>query len=102
MKGLLQASGSVVIGLSGGLGSTVLLDLVAKSYFYRSSVAGSTGSGEASDVNAPRGTEHPRNKAREDNDVGDVWKGKPAVCYVEICSVVPGVCSSRNVSGEED
>ena len=58
----MQASGSVVIGFSGGLGSTVLLDLVAKSYFSRSSAAASKNAAIAS------GSEHPRNKAKEEGD----------------------------------
>ncbi|KAF9485204.1 hypothetical protein BDN70DRAFT_871601 [Pholiota conissans] len=73
-KGL-HAAGSLVIAFSGGIGSTALLDLVAKTYF------------------APRkedleklkgGKEHPRNADK------DVWKGRPAVCFVEVCGAFPG------------
>ncbi|KAF5341946.1 hypothetical protein D9611_001518 [Ephemerocybe angulata] len=86
IKGLMQAPGSLVIGHSGGLGSTVLLDLVAKSYFYRSS----TSSGQLPEDSLSLGSEHPRNRARGEGDSGDVWKGTPAVCYVEVASVIPG------------
>lgn len=84
LRGLLKAPGSLVIGHSGGLGSTVLLDLVAKSYFYRSTTI-------AGDDSSTLGTEHPRNKAKEDGGSADVWKGNPAVCYVEVASAIPGV-----------
>ncbi|TEB34771.1 hypothetical protein FA13DRAFT_1625797 [Coprinellus micaceus] len=83
LRGLLKAPGSLVIGHSGGLGSTVLLDLVAKSYFYRSTTT-------AGDDSSALGTEHPRNKAKEDGGSADVWKGNPAVCYVEVASAIPG------------
>lgn len=87
MRGLLKASGSLVIGHSGGLGSTVLLDLVAQSYFYRSTTASAQAGGD----NSALGTEHPRNKAKEDGGSADVWQGNPAVCYVEVASVIPEV-----------
>lgn len=87
LRGLLKASGSLVIGHSGGLGSTVLLDLVARSYFYRSTNAAAQAGGDSSAL----GTEHPRNKAKDDDNSADVWKGNPAVCYVEVASVIPGV-----------
>jgi cytoplasmic tRNA 2-thiolation protein 2 len=75
-KGL-TATGSLVIAFSGGTNSTTLLDLVAKTYF------------------APRtddpeklkgGKKHPRNTDKS------VWKGRPAVCFVEVCGAFPGVC----------
>lgn len=75
-KGL-KATGSLVIAFSGGINSTALLDLVAKTYF------------------APRtddpekmkgGKEHPRNADKS------VWKGRPAVCFVEVCGAFSGVC----------
>ncbi|KAF8199546.1 hypothetical protein BJ912DRAFT_654303 [Pholiota molesta] len=73
-KGL-TATGSLVIAFSGGTNSTTLLDLVAKTYF------------------APRtddpeklkgGKKHPRNTDKS------VWKGRPAVCFVEVCGAFPG------------
>ncbi|KAH6909097.1 hypothetical protein BKA70DRAFT_1426245 [Coprinopsis sp. MPI-PUGE-AT-0042] len=76
-KGL-KAAGGVVIGYSGGLGSTVLLDIVAKSYF----LAPPTETGKARG-----GTAHPRNAVGNDSSV---WRGKPAVCYVELSNIVPG------------
>ncbi|CAA7267029.1 unnamed protein product [Cyclocybe aegerita] len=70
----LKAGGSLVVAFSGGTGSTALLDLVAKTYFpVRNN--GETLKG---------GKDHPRNA-----DQG-VWKGKPAVCYVEVCGAFPG------------
>ncbi|KIJ66861.1 hypothetical protein HYDPIDRAFT_149886 [Hydnomerulius pinastri MD-312] len=69
----LKASGSLVLGFSGGLGSSVLLDMVHKTYF--SSQLRSDHSGE------PRGgTNHPRN--------AKVWSSS-AVCYVEVCTAFP-------------
>ncbi|KAJ3506638.1 hypothetical protein NLJ89_g6759 [Agrocybe chaxingu] len=70
----LKAGGSLVVAFSGGTGSTALLDLVAKIYFpVRHN--GETLKG---------GKDHPRNA-----DKG-VWKGKPVVCYVEVCGAFPG------------
>ncbi|KAI6025858.1 hypothetical protein F5J12DRAFT_810842 [Pisolithus orientalis] len=69
----LKASGSLVLGFSGGLGSAVLLDLVYKSYF-----AGRPPTDENGD---PRGgINHPRNVS--------VWTSC-AVCYVEVSSAIP-------------
>ncbi|KDR76276.1 hypothetical protein GALMADRAFT_225964 [Galerina marginata CBS 339.88] len=73
----LKASGSILIGLSGGTSSTAMLDLVAKTYF-------SPRSDEDTDGKLKGGKEHPRNA-----DKG-VWKGKPGVCYVEVCGAFPG------------
>ncbi|KAJ7773305.1 hypothetical protein B0H16DRAFT_1511829 [Mycena metata] len=73
-KGL-KPAGDLCIGFSGGLGSTVLLDLVTESYFNNSSLnpgLGDTGRG---------GKDHPRNEG--------VWK-KATICYVEVCSALPG------------
>ncbi|KAJ2926929.1 hypothetical protein H1R20_g10174, partial [Candolleomyces eurysporus] len=89
LRGRLEAPGSLLIAFSGGLGSTVLLDLVAKSYFYRSSNA-SAAPPEAAEDNSAKGTEHPSNRSREDGESGGIWKGKPAVCYVEIASILLG------------
>ncbi|KAF9267789.1 hypothetical protein L218DRAFT_893922 [Marasmius fiardii PR-910] len=71
----LKASGNLLIAFSGGLGSTVALDLISKIYFpnVQSTV----------DEGNPRGGKsHPRNKR--------VWE-KGAVCYVEICNAFPGM-----------
>ena len=70
-RGVLKPSGSLLIGFSGGLGSTVLLDLVHKVYCTKS------GSDELKG-----GKEHPRKNR--------VWK-KIYVCYVEISDVYPEV-----------
>ncbi|KAL0580942.1 Cytoplasmic tRNA 2-thiolation protein 2 [Marasmius crinis-equi] len=71
----LKASGNLLIGFSGGLGSTVVLDLVSRIYFPDSESL--IGDGK------PRGGKsHPRNKL--------VWD-KAAVCYVEICNAFPGM-----------
>ncbi|KAJ7494765.1 hypothetical protein B0H11DRAFT_1716995 [Mycena galericulata] len=72
-KGL-KPAGNLCLGFSGGLGSTVLLDLVSQSYFH----AGES-SNPMKDVRG--GKDHPRNAA--------VWK-KATVCYVEICNALPG------------
>ncbi|KAI6129863.1 hypothetical protein EV401DRAFT_1852114 [Pisolithus croceorrhizus] len=64
----LKASGSLVLGFSGGLGSAVLLDLVYRTYL-------------AAKMVIPRGgINHPRN--------ADVWT-TCAVCYVEVSSAFP-------------
>ncbi|KAI5986526.1 hypothetical protein EDD15DRAFT_2298204 [Pisolithus albus] len=69
----LKASGSLILGFSGGLGSAVLLDLVYKSY-----LAGHRPTNENGD---PRGgINHPRN--------ANVWT-TCAVCYVEVSSAFP-------------
>jgi len=77
-KGSYQASGNLLIGLSGGLGSTVLLDIVTKCYFRPL---------KADDERPRGGTSHPHN--------GSTWS-KVAVCYVEVCSAFPDV---RPLSG---
>jgi cytoplasmic tRNA 2-thiolation protein 2 len=72
----LKASGDLLIGFSGGLGSTVLLDLIHRIYF-------------PSKIESERraellkgGTAHPRNEM--------VWQ-KTRVCYIEVCSAFPNV-----------
>lgn len=74
-KGL-RAGGNLLIGFSGGLGSTVLLDLVNRTYFaYEPLIEAGTGK--------PRGGKgHPRNT--------EVWS-KGFICYVETCSAFPCV-----------
>ncbi|KAJ7475881.1 hypothetical protein FB451DRAFT_1087870 [Mycena latifolia] len=69
-KGL-KPAGNLCLGFSGGLGSTILLDLVSRSYF-------SIHEGEDAQKG---GTDHPRNLS--------VWK-KASVCYVEVCNALPG------------
>ncbi|KAG6817681.1 hypothetical protein H0H87_005440 [Tephrocybe sp. NHM501043] len=72
----LKAGGNVLIGLSGGLGSTVLLDLVYRTYFsfHDAPIDEATGK--------PRGgKDHPRNVL--------VWP-KGAVCYVDTSSAFAG------------
>lgn len=71
----LKASGSLVLGFSGGLGSSVLIDLVYKTYLSGQSPVHDNGM-------AKGGTHHPRNT--------NVWTAC-AVCYVEVSSAFPGV-----------
>jgi len=66
-----KPAGNLCIGFSGGLGSTVLLDLISDCYY-------STLKGEDAQKG---GKDHPRNAG--------VWK-KATVCYVEICNALPG------------
>ncbi|EIM91164.1 uncharacterized protein STEHIDRAFT_91166 [Stereum hirsutum FP-91666 SS1] len=70
-RSALKPAGDLLVGISGGLGSTVLLDLVHRTYL------------------APRGTtddyggkSHPRKDK--------VWK-KIRVCYVELCDAFSGM-----------
>ncbi|KAF8656243.1 hypothetical protein AX16_002679 [Volvariella volvacea WC 439] len=76
-KGL-KASGNLFLAFSGGLGSSVLLDLVYRSYF---SLAAEF---VPRDANGEKrgGKDHPRNKR--------VWN-KATVCYVECCNAHLGV-----------
>jgi cytoplasmic tRNA 2-thiolation protein 2 len=76
----LKAGGNLLLGLSGGLGSTVLLELVHQTYFsYRSAPI------DIATGKLKGGKQHPRNDT--------VWPSG-AVCYVEICNAFPGVrCS---------
>ncbi|KAL5526392.1 CTU2 [Sanghuangporus sanghuang] len=67
----LKASGNLLVGFSGGLGSTVLLDLLSSTYF--PSVNGAS-------LNGKGGKSHPRNKR--------VW-AKAYACYVEVCGAFP-------------
>ena len=77
----LRAAGSLVIGFSGGTSSTALLDLVSKTYFIPRTIS------NAKDEAALKGGKsHPRNAEK------GIWKGNPAVCYVEVCGAFPGVC----------
>ncbi|KAJ6576474.1 hypothetical protein DFH09DRAFT_361875 [Mycena vulgaris] len=72
-KGL-KPAGNLCLAFSGGLGSTVLLDLVSQSYFSNHAAA-------AGEDGLRGGTDHPRNAS--------VWK-KATVCYVELCNALPG------------
>ena len=72
-----KASGNLLIGFSGGLGSTVLIDMVHRTYFsYRAPEI------EMASGKLKGGKDHPR------NDV--VWP-RAAICYVDVCNAVPGV-----------
>ncbi|KAF9223651.1 hypothetical protein BS17DRAFT_110430 [Gyrodon lividus] len=69
----LKASGSMMFGFSGGLGSSILLHMVHKTYFANQPPIDPSGE--------PRGgTNHPRNT--------NVWSSC-AVCYVEVCNAFP-------------
>lgn len=69
----LKASGDLLVGFSGGLGSTVLLDILTRTYF-----PSSTGDARSD----KGGKSHPRNKK--------VWT-KAYACYVETCGAFPEV-----------
>ncbi|ESK94693.1 cytoplasmic trna 2-thiolation protein 2 [Moniliophthora roreri MCA 2997] len=71
----LKASGNLLVGFSGGLGSTVVLDLISRIYFPNSEK-------KKVDENQRGGKSHPRNKL--------VWS-KAAACYVEVCSAFPSM-----------
>ncbi|KAJ3997417.1 hypothetical protein F5050DRAFT_1752364 [Lentinula boryana] len=77
-KKSLKASGNLLVGFSGGLGSTVLLDLISRIYLsHRTEIKKEEG------VNKSRGgKDHPRNEP--------VWK-MVSVCYVEVASGFPGM-----------
>ncbi|PCH42562.1 hypothetical protein WOLCODRAFT_137967 [Wolfiporia cocos MD-104 SS10] len=68
----LKPKGNLLVGFSGGLGSTVLLDLVYRCYV----------SMDKSTMPAEGGKQHPRHER--------VWK-KVSVCYVEVCDIFPGM-----------
>ena len=68
----LKPTGNLLIGLSGGLGSSVLLDLVHRCYIAL----------DKSTIPTDGGRDHPRHER--------VWK-KITVCYVEVCDAFPGV-----------
>ncbi|KAF9243519.1 hypothetical protein BU15DRAFT_86462 [Melanogaster broomeanus] len=70
---ILKPRDRLMLGFSGGLGSSVLLDLVHKTYFANQPPIDPTGE--------PRGgTNHPRN--------ANVWSSC-GVCYVEVCNAFP-------------
>lgn len=68
---MLKPWGNLTIGFSGGLGSTVLLDLVRRCYY------------SPEEVDEKKGN-NPRND--------EIWK-KVTVCYVEVSEVYPEVGS---------
>src|SRR4051794_18005204 len=72
-KANLKASGDILIGFSGGQGSTVLLDLVWKTYFDPARMSEIGG-----------GTAHPRK--------GNVWD-KGVICYIDVRAAFPDVCN---------
>lgn len=71
-RSALKPSGDLLVGFSGGLGSTVLLDLVHRIYIAKRRTENGSG-----------GKAHPKTTR--------VWKNV-RVCYVEICDAFPGVC----------
>ncbi|KAI0749411.1 hypothetical protein C8Q80DRAFT_1218582 [Daedaleopsis nitida] len=68
----LKPAGNLLLGFSGGLGSSVLLDLVHRCYV----------SLDKSTMPADGGRDHPRHER--------VWK-RITVCYVEVCDAFPGM-----------
>ncbi|KAI0725668.1 hypothetical protein C8Q72DRAFT_577178 [Fomitopsis betulina] len=68
----LKPDGNLLIGFSGGLSSTTLLDLVHQCYVTM----------DESTMPSDGGKQHPRHEK--------VWK-KVTVCYVEICDAFPGM-----------
>lgn len=71
-RGALKAPGNLMIGFSGGLGSTVLLDLVKSCHFTHTDAAMSKG-----------GKDHPRRTGR-------AWD-RAIVCYVECAEAYDAV-----------
>ena len=78
----LRPAGNLLIAFSGGLGSTVLLDLVNRCYANPDDALLATGGGDG-------GRDHPRHER--------VWQ-KVTVCYVEICDAIPGVITHLSLS----
>lgn len=70
-RSALKPSGDLLVGFSGGLGSTVLLDLVHRIYIAKRRTENGSG-----------GKAHPKTTR--------VWKNV-RVCYVEICDAFPGM-----------
>lgn len=73
----LKPAGNLTLGFSGGLGSSVLLDLVHRCYVAL----------DQSTMPTDGGRDHPRHER--------VWK-KITVCYVEVCGAFPGVSNSTS------
>ena len=70
----LKPQGNLLIGFSGGLGSTVLLDLIHRYYVVPDKTL----------ITDEGGSNHPRNER--------VWQ-RVIVCYVEVCDAFPAVCT---------
>ncbi|EIW57454.1 uncharacterized protein TRAVEDRAFT_72547 [Trametes versicolor FP-101664 SS1] len=68
----LKPTGNLLVGFSGGLGSSVLLELVHRCYVAL----------DKTTMPADGGSHHPRHER--------VWK-KVTVCYVEVCDAFPGM-----------
>ncbi|CDO74974.1 hypothetical protein BN946_scf184945.g46 [Trametes cinnabarina] len=68
----LKPAGNLLVGFSGGLGSSVLLELVHRCYIAL----------DKSTMLADGGSHHPRHER--------VWK-RVSVCYVEVCDAFPGM-----------
>lgn len=68
----LKPTGNLLVGFSGGLGSTVLFDLVNRCYV----------NPDPELVTSEGGKDHPRNER--------VWK-QVTVCYIEVSDALPGV-----------
>lgn len=71
----LKASGNLLVGFSGGLGSSVALDVCNRCYF-------SPDSDPQEDESVKGGKAHPRKKR--------MWK-KAFVCYIDQSAALPGV-----------
>lgn len=74
-KAVLNPWGNLTIGFSGGLGSTVLLDLVRRCYYSSSE-----------EVDERKGN-NPRNDG--------IWR-RVVVCYVEVSEVYSEVCRAAS------
>jgi len=75
LRPYLKASGNLLIGFSGGVGSSVLLDLVHESYFVPERPVVATKGTRAGTIQSKR---------------SEVWK-KAAVVYVELAEAFEGV-----------
>ncbi|KAI1797223.1 hypothetical protein LXA43DRAFT_935649 [Ganoderma leucocontextum] len=80
-KTALKPSGHLLVGFSGGLGSSVLVDLVHRCYVAL----------DKSTMPAEGGRDHPRHER--------VWK-KITVCYVEVCDAFPGMTDKTEAVGK--
>ena len=76
-KKALKASGNVMVGHSGGLGSAILLDILTRIYLSRGTINGTTEKG---------GSSHPRNEP--------VWK-TAYICHVDVSETLPEVCYAQ-------
>ncbi|KAI0833342.1 hypothetical protein BC628DRAFT_1307910 [Trametes gibbosa] len=68
----LKPTGNLLVGFSGGLGSSSLLDLVHRCYVAL----------DQSTMPSDGGRDHPRHER--------IWQ-KVSVCYIEVCSAFPGM-----------